>query len=84
MIVLAYGHRGVRAVVMSSSWTVAQKLTFMEQMALGPADVKTPAEFFERIEEDAASSPNPAARAADASIADGRVLWVNPDTGLRV
>ena len=75
--VLAYGHRGVRAVVLSPSWTVAQKLTFMEQMALGPADVKTPAEFFELIEE-ADQFTNPAERA------DPRVLWVNPDTGLRV
>ena len=74
---LAYGHRGVRGVVLSPSWTVAQKIAFMEQIALGPADVKTPGEFFELIEE-ADQFTNPAERA------DPRVLWVNPDTGLRV
>ena len=75
--VLAYAHRGVRGVVMSPSWTVAQKITFMEQMALGALDVQNPAEFFERIEE-GTSFPDPATRT------DGRVLWVNPDTGFRV
>ena len=75
--VLAYAHRGVRGVVMSPSWTVGQKITFMEQMALGALDVQNPAEFFERIEE-GTSFPDPATRT------DGRVLWVNPDTGFRV
>ena len=75
--VLAYGHRGVRGVVLSPSWTVAQKIAFMEQMALGALDVTNPGEFFERIEE-GTMFPDPAARA------DARVLWVNPDTGLRV
>ena len=49
---MAYAHRGVRGVVMSPSWTVAQKLTFMKQMALGPSDVTNPAEYFEVIEMD--------------------------------
>ena len=74
---LAYGHHGVRGVVLSPSWTVAQKIVFMEQMALGPADVASHGEFFELIEQ-RANFPNPAERA------DPRVLWVNPDTGLRV
>ena len=76
---LAYAHRGVRGVVLSGAWTVAQKLTFMEQMAYGPADVTSPGEYFERIEEgNGGTFPNPATRV------DPRVLWVNPDTGLRV
>ena len=76
---LAYAHRGVRGVVLSGAWTVAQKLTFMEQMAYGPADVTSPGEYFERIEEgNGGTFPDPAARV------DRRVLWVNPDTGLRV
>ena len=74
---LAYGHRGVRGVVLSPSWTVAQKIAFMEQMALGPADVASHGEFFELIEQ-RTNFPNPAVRA------DPRALWVNPDIGLRV
>ena len=74
---VAYAHRGVRGVVLSPSWTMDQKITFMEQMALGALDVQNPAEFFERIEQ-RTNLPNPAERA------DPRVLWVNPDTGLRV
>ncbi len=74
---IAYVHRGVRGVVLSPSWTVAQKITFMEMMALGPLDVANPAQFFERIEE-STSFPDPAART------DPRVLWASPDTGLRV
>ena len=74
---LAYAHRGVRGVVLSGAWTMAQKLTFMEMMARGALDVTNPGEFFERIEE-GTMFPDPAARA------DPRVLWVNPDTGLRV
>ena len=80
---LAYAHRGVRGVVLSPSWTVPEKLAFMQQMALGALDVTSSGEFFERIEE-GENFPDPAARAADPAVADGRVLWVNPDTGLRV
>ena len=40
-------------------------------------DVTNPGEFFERIEE-ATAVTDPALRA------DPRVLWVNPDTGIRV
>ena len=32
---IAYGHRGVRGVVLSPAWTVPQKLMFMAQTALG-------------------------------------------------
>ena len=75
---LAYAHRGVRGVVLSGAWTVAGKIVFMQQLTgLGPLDVASPGEFFERIEE-GTSFPDPATRA------DPRVLWVNPDTGLRV
>ena len=74
---VAYAHRGVRGVVLSPSWTMAQKLAFMEMMARGALDVANPGEFFERIEE-GDDFPDPAA------LADPRVLWVNPDTGLRV
>ena len=74
---LAYGHRGVRGVVLSPSWTMAQKITFMEQMALGALDVASPAQFFE-ADRRRHFIPGPAART------DSRVLWVNPDTGLRV
>ena len=52
-------------------------------MAHGAADVTSPGEFFERIEV-GTDFVSPADRAADPVIADGRVLWVNPDTGLRV
>ena len=76
---LAYAHRGVRGVVLSPAWTVAQKITFMGQTALGAADVTSPGEFFERIEEgNGGLFPAPAARV------DPRTLWANPDTGLRV
>ena len=75
---LAYAHRGVRGVILSDSWTLDQKLTFMEQMAIGASDVTSPGEFFERIEEgDDVDDPSE-------SRTDHRVLWVNPDTGLRV
>ena len=56
--VLAYAHRGVRGVVMSPSWTTAQKIIFMEQTGIGPLDAPTPGEFFERIEE-GTSFPGP-------------------------
>ena len=74
---LAYAHRGVRGVVLSGAWTVAGKLVFMQLTGLGPLDVASPAQFFERIE-DATGFADPALRA------DPRVLWVNPDTGIRV
>ena len=75
---IAYAHRGVRGVVLSGAWTVAGKLAFMQLTGLGPLDVASPGEFFERIEEGADDFTDPASRA------DPRVLWVNPDTGLRV
>ena len=75
---IAYAHRGVRGVVLSGAWTVAGKLAFMQLTGLGPLDVASPGEFFERIEESVAPFPDPAERA------DPRVLWVNPDTGIRV
>ena len=74
----AYAHRGVRGVVLSPAWTVAQKITFMEQTGLGAADVTNPGEFFERIEEGGEHFEDPAERV------DPRTLWANPDTGLRV
>ena len=79
---LAYGHRGIRGVVMSDEWTHAQKLTFLEQMAFGAADVTNPGEYFELIEETGIGGQDgvPEPTAQD----DPRVLWVNPDTGLRV
>ena len=76
---LAYAPRGVRGVVLSQAWTVPQKIAFMAQMGLGPLDVTSPAEFLKRIEEgNGGIFPNPASRV------DVRVLWVNPDTGVRV
>ena len=42
---MAYAHRGVRGVVLSPSWTVAQKITMMQQMAFGALDVTSPGEF---------------------------------------
>ena len=74
---IAYAHRGVRGVVLSGAWTVAGKIVFMQLTGLGPLDVASPGEFFERIEE-AGNFSDPALRA------DPRVLWVNPDTGIRV
>ena len=76
---IAYAHRGVRGrraerrIVDGDG----QKLTFMKQMALGPSDVTNPAEYFEVIEMDE-DIPAPSTRT------DKRVIWVNPDTGLRV
>ena len=58
---VAYAHRGVRGVVLSPSWTMAQKLTFMEMMARGVLDVTNPGEFFERIEE-GTMFPDPAVK----------------------
>ena len=65
---IAYAHRGVRGVVLSGAWTVAGKIAFMQLTGLGPMDVASPGEFFERIEE-AAAVPDPSARL------DPRVLW---------
>ena len=48
---IAYAHRGVRGVVLSGAWTVTGKLVFMQLTGLGPIDVASPGEFFERIEE---------------------------------
>ena len=48
---IAYAHRGARGVVLSGAWTVTGKLVFMQLTGLGPLDVASPGEFFERIEE---------------------------------
>ena len=64
---LAYARRGVRGVVLSPAWTTRQKITFMEEMAHGAADVTSPGEFFERIEE-GTDFVSPADRAADPSL----------------
>ena len=48
---LSFGHRGVRGVMLSDFWTVAQRIKFAEEMATGASDVTGPAEFFEVIEE---------------------------------
>ena len=36
---LAFGHRGVRGVMLSTVWTVAQRVKFAEEMATGALDV---------------------------------------------
>ena len=50
----------------------------MQQTVIGPLDVASTAQFIQRIEEGDGNFTAPEARA------DPRVLWVNPDTGLRV
>ena len=79
---LTYAHRGVRGVMMSSEWTVAQRETFATQMAAGAADVKSPHEFFIAMEQSGEVGEDDIVDPNDRD--DKRVLWVNPDTGSRV
>ena len=39
---LSFGHRGVRGVMLSTTWTVENRVKFAEEMATGSADVSYP------------------------------------------
>ena len=66
---LNWGHHGVNRVVRSDHWTHAQKLAFLQNMAIGAADVTSPVTFFEGAHEN--DAPTEA------------VVWVNPDNAVR-
>ena len=72
---LTYAHRGIRGVMLSTNWTVAQRVKFAEEMASGTADATTAAGLTEIIEQ--------AREGAGTAIAapTSRVIWVAPDTG---
>ena len=73
---LTYKHRGIRGVMLSTHWTVAQRVKFAEESASGTADANTAAGFTELVEQ---------AREADSAdpiaAPTSRVIWVNPGTG---
>ena len=75
---LSFGHRGVRGVMLSDHWTVAQRVKFAEEMATGALDVTGPAEFFEVIEEAREMGDSSAISAPTQ-----RVVWVDPADGSR-
>ena len=77
---LAYGHRGVRAVFLSDHWTNAEKIAFGQSMVQGALDVTTPGEFFALLETTEIDDPDEGNEDTQRS----RVIWVNPDTGVRV
>ena len=75
-----YAHRGIRGVMLSTAWTVAQRVKFAEETASGTADAHTAAEFTELVEQARESAtPN-----SDIAAPTSRVLWVNPSTGSQV
>ena len=67
---LAYAHPGAARVVNSTTWTIADRIKFCEEMASGPADI-TDAESF--LEE-----------ASDIEAPSMATVWVDPDTLARV
>ena len=71
---LTFGHRGVRGVMLSTFWSVAERVKFAEEMATGAADVTTPAEFFELIEQAREDSDDGEGILAPTQ----RCVWVNP------
>ena len=74
---LTYAHRGIRGVMLSTNWTVAQRVKFAEEMASGTADATTAAGLTELVEQ-AREAANPTEGIAAPT---SRVIWVNPDTG---
>ena len=72
-----YKHRGIRGVMLSTHWTVAQRVKFAEESASGTADANTAAGLTELVEQ---------ARENEPAIVPptSRVIWVNPDTGVPV
>ena len=79
---LTYAHRGIRGVMLSANWTVAQRVKFAEEMASGTADATTAAGMTELVEQarEAAATEDQQGIAAPTS----RVIWVNPGTGTPV
>ena len=79
---LTFAHRGVRGVMLSTYWTVAERVKFAEEMASGALDVTSPAQFFELIEEAREEDPDadpPSGIAAPTQ----RVVWVTPTGAVR-
>ena len=69
---LAWAHFGVYRVVKSTHWTIAQRLVFCQQMPLGAFDITTVVGFLTT------------SGATDEDAPTSAVIWVDPDTGLRV
>ena len=74
---LTYAHRGIRGVMLSTNWTVAQRVKFAEEMASGTADANTAAGLTELVEQSRADGDT----GTDIAAPTSRVIWVNPDTG---
>ena len=68
--ILALAHVGMAFVVVHSAFTIAQRIRFCEQTALGASDVTSPAEFFV-LSDDLRDPINP-------------TVWVEPSTGVRL
>ena len=75
---LAYAHRGTRAVMMSATYTTAQKLAWAQANGLGPTDVpptNRPA-FFEVVEDWTAEN-------AAGNVPTGAVVFADPADATR-
>ena len=70
--ILWRGHQGVYLNCNKDTLTVAQKIAFCEQTAIGALDVTNPEEFFEHVHEIIGTALT------------GPVAWVNPTTGARL
>ena len=73
---LTYAHRGIRGVMLSSNWTVAQRVKFAEESASGTADANTAAGFTELVEQ-----ARELGDGSEIAPPTSRVIWVAPDTG---
>lgn len=75
---LAWAHYGIYLMVHNhrttgnADWTLDQRVTATQRMAMGAADITNAYEFFTTVEVDSFVGPS------------GPVLWVNVDTGDRV
>ena len=69
---LAWAHFGLNMVCRSTSWTLAKRINFCKGLAMGAADVTSPAQFF--------------AKAGDLDAPTEPVVWSDPrtDNGDRV
>ena len=73
--ILFRGHQGMYIVCHRTTgvYTIAHRITYCEQMAIGASDVTTIQEFFEHVHDLAATSP-----------LTGPVTWVDPEDNMRL
>ena len=83
---LTFSHRAIRGVMLGTHWTNAQKLLWLQAMALGPTDVPptNPIQYFEVVEENrvavaAGGDSPPAAIVAPTDY----FMWAHPNDATR-